>query len=86
MAEQLICNHQVVGSIPIDGTKMIFIGGHSPPFHLKGCVLSYAPMAELADALDLGSSEATRTGSIPARCTKQMKLPPFIGLKVGLFS
>ena len=27
-------------------------------------------MAELADALDLGSSEATRTGSIPARCTK----------------
>ena len=28
-------------------------------------------MAELADALDLGSSEATRTGSIPARCTNQ---------------
>ena len=27
-------------------------------------------MAELADALDLGSSEATRTGSIPARCTR----------------
>ncbi len=27
-------------------------------------------MAELADALDLGSSEETRTGSIPARCTK----------------
>ena len=27
-------------------------------------------MAELADALDLGSSEATRTGSSPARCTK----------------
>ncbi len=27
-------------------------------------------MAELADALDLGSSEATRTGSIPARRTK----------------
>ena len=26
-------------------------------------------MAELADALDLGSSEETRTGSIPARCT-----------------
>ena len=26
-------------------------------------------MAELADALDLGSSEATRTGSIPASCT-----------------
>ena len=26
-------------------------------------------MAELADALDLGSSGATRTGSIPARCT-----------------
>lgn len=27
-------------------------------------------MAELADALDLGSSGATRTGSIPASCTK----------------
>ena len=26
-------------------------------------------MAELADALDLGSSEATRTGSIPASRT-----------------
>ena len=26
-------------------------------------------MAELADALDLESSEATRTGSIPASCT-----------------
>ena len=30
-------------------------------------------MAELADALDLGSSEATRTGSIPARCTSATK-------------
>ena len=29
-------------------------------------------MAELADALDLGSSEATRTGSIPARCTSKL--------------
>ena len=28
-------------------------------------------MAELADALDLGSSEETRTGSTPARRTKQ---------------
>ena len=37
-------------------------------------------MAELADALDLGSSEETRTGSIPARCTKNVKLSPFIGL------
>ena len=36
-------------------------------------------MAELADALDLGSSGATRTGSIPARRTKQMNIPPFIG-------
>ena len=36
-------------------------------------------MAELADALDLGSSEATRTGSIPARCTKIMIFPPKIG-------
>ena len=32
-------------------------------------------MAELADALDLGSSGATRTGSIPARCTKATKKP-----------
>ena len=32
-------------------------------------------MAELADALDLGSSEATRTGSIPARCTKHKEKP-----------
>ena len=31
-------------------------------------------MAELADALDLGSSEETRTGSIPARCTKTSRL------------
>ena len=61
MAEQLICNHQVVGSIPIDGTISL-LGGMFPP-------LINAPMAELADALDLGSSEATRTGSIPARCT-----------------
>ena len=37
-------------------------------------------MAELADALDLGSSEATRTGSIPASRTKIMKFPPKIGL------
>ena len=33
-------------------------------------------MAELADALDLGSSEETRTGSIPARRTKTSKLIP----------
>ncbi len=32
-------------------------------------------MAELADALDLGSSGETRTGSIPARRTKIMKIP-----------
>lgn len=36
-------------------------------------------MAELADALDLGSSEETHTGSIPASCTKMLKLPPKIG-------
>ena len=30
-------------------------------------------MAELADALDLGSSEATRTGSIPASRTKTLE-------------
>ena len=28
-------------------------------------------MAELADALDLGSSGVTRTGSSPARCTNK---------------
>ena len=32
-------------------------------------------MAELADALDLGSSGETRTGSIPARRTKTIKIP-----------
>ena len=32
-------------------------------------------MAELADALDLGSSEETRTGSIPARRTKTVNIP-----------
>ena len=32
-------------------------------------------MAELADALDLGSSEATRTGSIPASCTNINSTP-----------
>ena len=31
-------------------------------------------MAELADALDLGSSEETRTGSIPARRTNYAKI------------
>ena len=31
-------------------------------------------MAELADALDLGSSGATRAGSIPVSCTKKRKL------------
>ena len=36
-------------------------------------------MAELADALDLGSSEETRTGSIPARRTNNVKIPPKIG-------
>ena len=36
-------------------------------------------MAELADALDLGSSGATRTGSIPASCTKTMYFPPIFG-------
>ena len=33
-----------------------------------------APMAELADALDLGSSEETRTGSIPASRTNNAYL------------
>ena len=67
LAEQLICNHQVVGSIPIDGTRSSIEEGHVPSFKLN------APMAELADALDLGSSGATRTGSIPARCTSNNK-------------
>ena len=36
-------------------------------------------MAELADALDLGSSEETRTGSIPARRTirKTLRQPHY---------
>ena len=37
---------------------------------------SFAAMAELADALDLGSSEATRTGSIPASRTSVTKTIP----------
>ena len=37
-------------------------------------------MAELADALDLGSSGVTRTGSIPASRTKMVKPSPFLGL------
>ncbi len=36
-------------------------------------------MAELADALDLGSSSERSTGSIPARCTNILKFPPKIG-------
>lgn len=40
-------------------------------------------MAELADALDLGSSGATRTGSIPASRTKIVKIPPFVGPKIN---
>ena len=32
-------------------------------------------MAELADALDLGSSEETHTGSIPASCTNLIETP-----------
>ncbi len=36
----------------------------------KGTSLyDYAPVAELVDALDLGSSEATRASSILVRCT-----------------
>ena len=38
-------------------------------------------MAELADALDLGSSGATRTGSIPASRTTKNKIVPGIGPK-----
>ena len=34
-------------------------------------------MAELADALDLGSSGATRTSSILARCTNLYEIVPY---------
>ena len=43
-------------------------------------LLYFAAMAELADALDLGSSEATRTGSIPASRTNIMKIPLFLDI------
>lgn len=33
--------------------------------------LIFAPVAELADALDLGSSFERSAGSIPVRCTKE---------------
>lgn len=33
-------------------------------------------MVELADALDLGSSEETYTGSIPASCTNLNEIVP----------
>ena len=36
-----------------------------------------AAMAELADALDLGSSGETRAGSIPVSRTKMNEIPPF---------
>ena len=36
----------------------------------------YAAMAELADALDLGSSGVTRTGSIPASRTNMIEKDP----------
>ena len=41
---------------------------HFSPFHLNG------NMAKLADALDLGSSEATRAGSSPVIPTKNAVL------------
>ncbi len=41
----------------------------------------YAGVAELADALDLGSSGYPRAGSSPVTCTKQSVLP----FKVGHF-
>ena len=41
-------------------------------------------MAELADALDLGSNEATRAGSIPVRPTKINSLWP-LGRGLTLF-
>ena len=45
-------------------------------------------MAELADALDLGSSGVTHTGSIPASRTKTELFPQFLDyvLKIWGFS
>ena len=40
-------------------------------------------MVELVDTQDLESCEATRAGSIPVIRTKLMKIPPFIGPKMG---
>ena len=48
-----------------------------PPFYDNIDTLQniYAGMAELADALDSGSSGATRTGSSPATCTMKKDYP-----------
>ena len=43
-------------------------------------------MAELADALDLGSSGATRTGSIPASRTTKNQIVPGIWTQRALRS
>ena len=43
-------------------------------------------MAELADALDLGSSGATRTGSIPASRTNYKKDTPLLRGFIVLFN
>ena len=69
MAEQLTCNQQVVGSTPITSSNYggfpewpkgadcksvsCAFGGSNPPSSTKK---KYADVAELADALDLGSS------------------------------
>ena len=44
----------------------------------------YARLAELADALDLGSNGATRAGSIPVPSTND-EIDPAILKEVGLF-
>ena len=70
MAEQLTCNQQVVGSTPITSSNYggfpewpkgadcksvsIAFGGSNPPSSTRK--KSYADVAALADALDLGSS------------------------------
>ncbi len=40
-------------------------------------------MAELADALDLGSSSERSTGSIPARCTRLIEIVPISWTKLN---
>ena len=97
LAEQLICNQQVIGSSPIIGFYTISYciygqipewpkgtdcksagtayGGSNPPLPT-----TYAGMAELADALDSGSSvRLGHAGSSPVSRTKALKTQRFQG-------